>query len=193
MRWSLNEIVTDSSRVQFELCCEDCQGDRTVCKQQEKSWREGSHVKTNLLNVDSFGYLSNHGFDVFSANTVKRESTNHSFNAFNSDAEERIDEPQFQRVQLRRRRENRPTTVSTRSTQTQKRESTNHSFNAFNSDAEERIDEPQFQRVQLRRRRENRRTTVSTLSTQTQKRESTNHGFTGLSANTVEREWQEVS
>ena len=35
MRWSLNEIVVESSRVECELCSGDCQGDRTECKQRE--------------------------------------------------------------------------------------------------------------------------------------------------------------
>ena len=66
----------------------------------EQSANNGGNQKKNmtfrhLLHVDSFGCLSNHGFDAFSANTVKRESTNHGFNACNSDVEERIDQPRF--------------------------------------------------------------------------------------------------
>ena len=35
MRWSLNEIVVESSRVECELCSGDCRGDGTECKQQD--------------------------------------------------------------------------------------------------------------------------------------------------------------
>ena len=37
MRWSLNEIVVESSRVQCDLRSEDCQSDGTECKQQRNS------------------------------------------------------------------------------------------------------------------------------------------------------------
>ena len=40
----------------------------------------------HLLHVDSFGCLSNHGWNAFSANTVKRESTNHGFTGLSSNA-----------------------------------------------------------------------------------------------------------
>ena len=78
MRWSLNESVTESSRVQCEVCSEDCQGDRTECKQEGKS-SDKNMTSRHLLRVDSFGCLSNHGFNAFTANTVKGESTNHGF------------------------------------------------------------------------------------------------------------------
>ena len=48
MRWSLNEIVTESSRVQCELCCEDCQGDRTEFKQQRKSSEKKHDAQTSF-------------------------------------------------------------------------------------------------------------------------------------------------
>ena len=38
MRWSLNEIVTESSRVQCELCCEDC-NNKGNHGEKDHTWR----------------------------------------------------------------------------------------------------------------------------------------------------------
>ena len=81
MRWSLNETVIESSGVRCELCCDDCQGDRTEYKKRVKSSK--NMTLRHLLHVDSLGCLSNHGF-----------------NACTSDAEERIDQPRFHWAQL---------------------------------------------------------------------------------------------
>ena len=71
MRWSLNEIVTESSRVQCEQLC------RRITREDD----------------DSVGCLSNHGFDAFSAKTVKRESTNHGINASDTSNDKVLSQP----------------------------------------------------------------------------------------------------
>ena len=85
----------------------------------EQSARKNMTLR-HLLHVDSFGCLSKHGFDAFSANTVKRESTNHGFNACNSDAEERMDQPRFHWAQRQRKNHRRSSSVRDAQQETQK-------------------------------------------------------------------------
>ena len=63
MRWSLNEIVVESSRVECELCSGDCRGDGTECKQQGKSSELCCGMTRNCGAIDSA--RQHHGTTVF--------------------------------------------------------------------------------------------------------------------------------
>ena len=81
MRWSLNEIVVESSRVECELCSGDCRGDGTECKQQGKS----SELCCGMTRNCESQHASRGSQDQLRCNlTLSQALTKHGFNALSS-------------------------------------------------------------------------------------------------------------